>query len=138
MDDYNDMDNIIDEIKVCKQISGELCGHIIERKANYASVRFVPTKVMISDDNMLIHYGFIFSSASFCAHSAVNRQNSIVIYSEVKFLSPIELGSEVIFKASALQSDLKKREVLVEGFLFDIKIFDAIFHIVIFEQNILV
>lgn len=136
MDEHNDIENVIDESKVYKQINNELCGYIIERKANYASVRFMPTKVMISDDNMLVHYGFIFSSASFCAISAVNRPNSIIIYSEVKFLSPLELGNEVIFKANVLQTDLKKREVLVEGFLFDIKIFDAMFHIVIFEQNI--
>ena len=91
---------------------------------------------MIVDDNMIIHYGFIFSSASFCAISAVNKPNSIIIYSEVKFLSPVELGNEIIFKANTLQSDLKKREVLVEGYLFNIKIFDAMFHIVIFEQSI--
>lgn len=136
MDRHNDIEDIVDESKVCKQINNELCGYIIERRTNYASVRFTPTKAMISDDNMLIHYGFIFSSASFCAISAVNRPNSIIIYSEVKFLSPLELGNEIIFKANVLQSDLKKREVSVEGFLFNIKIFDAMFHIVVFEQNI--
>lgn len=132
----NILEENIDESKIYKKINNELCGNIIERRANYASVRFTPTQAMITDDNMLIHYGFIFSSASFCAISAVNRPNAIIIYSEVKFLSPLELGNEVIFKAKVLQSDLKKREVLVEGFLFNIKIFDAIFHIVVFEQNI--
>ena len=136
MDENINLDSTINEERVYKRIDSELCGNIIERKDNYASVRFVPTKKMIVDDNMIIHYGFIFSSASFCAISAVNKPNSIIIYSEVKFLSPVELGNEIIFKANTLQSDLKKREVLVEGYLFNIKIFDAMFHIVIFEQSI--
>ena len=136
MNENINLDSTINEERVYKRIDSELCGNIIERKDNYASVRFVPTKKMIVDDNMIIHYGFIFSSASFCAISAVNKPNSIIIYSEVKFLSPVELGNEIIFKANTLQSDLKKREVLVEGYLFNIKIFDAMFHIVIFEQSI--
>lgn len=136
MNENINLDSIVNEERVYKRVDSELCGTVIERKDNYASVKFVPTKKMIVDDNMIIHYGFIFSSASFCAISAVNKPNSIIIYSEVKFLSPVELGNEIIFKANTLQSDLKKREVLVEGYLFNIKIFDAMFHIVIFEQSI--
>lgn len=125
----------ISEIRICKKISRSLCGEISEMAKNYAVVKFNPTQEMIADDNMIIHYGFIFNSASFCALSAVNEPNSIIIYSEVKFLSPLELGNEVTFKATALHSDLKKREVSVEGFLYNIKIFDAIFHIVVFEKS---
>lgn len=125
----------ISELRICKKISRSLCGEISEMAKNYAVVKFNPTQEMIADDNMIIHYGFIFNSASFCALSAVNEPNSIIIYSEVKFLSPLELGNEVTFKATALHSDLKKREVSVEGFLYNIKIFDAIFHIVVFEKS---
>lgn len=123
------------EIRICKKISRSLCGEITQMEKNSAVVKFNPTQEMIADDNMIIHYGFIFNSASFCALSAVNEPNSIIIYSEVKFLSPLELGNEVTFKATALHSDLKKREVSVEGFLYNIKIFDAIFHIVVFEKS---
>lgn len=125
----------ISEIRICKKISRSLCGEITQMAKNSAVVKFNPTQEMIADDNMIIHYGFIFNSASFCALSAVNEPNSIIIYSEVKFLSPLELGNEVTFKATALHSDLKKREVSVEGFLYNIKIFDAIFHIVVFEKS---
>ncbi len=52
----------------------------------------------------------------------------------MKFLAPLELGNEVIFKANAMHSDLKKREISVEGFMYNVKIFDAIFHIVVFEK----
>ncbi|RDU64095.1 PaaI family thioesterase [Helicobacter sp. MIT 14-3879] len=125
----------INELKIYKKINKELCGEIAEIEPNKAIVKFTPSEKMIIDDSMIIHYGFVFSSASFCAMAAVNKPNSMIIYSEVKFLSPIELGNEVTFKANSLQSDLKKREVLVEGFLYNIKIFDAIFHIVVFEKS---
>ncbi len=124
------------ELRIYKKINKDFCGEIIEIDKNKASVKFIPTDKMITDDNMLVHYGFIFSSASFCAMAAINKPNSMIIYSEVKFFSPIEVGNEITFKANALQSDLKKREVVVEGFLYNIKIFDAIFHIVVFDKSI--
>lgn len=126
----------IDELRIYKKINKDLCGEIVNLSKNKAVVKFVPTEKMVVDDNMLVHYGFVFSSASFCAIAAVNQPHSMIIYSETKFLSPIELNSEITFKAHALQSDLKKREVVVEGFLYNIKIFDAIFHIVVFDKNI--
>lgn len=133
--DNDELFEINDDLRVCKKINNDLCGELIKIARNKAEVRFVPTESMIIDDNMLIHHGFIFSAASFCAMAAVNEPNSMVIYSETKFLSPIELNSDVIFKAHALQSDTKKREVMVEGFLYNIKIFDAIFHIIVFDKS---
>ena len=114
-----------------------MCGEITKISKNKAEVRFIPTESMITDDNLLIHHGFIFSAASLCAMAAVNEPNSMIIYSETKFLSPIELNSDVTFKSHALQNDTKKREVMVEGFLYNIKIFDAIFHIIVFDKSIL-
>lgn len=124
-----------DEQKVCKKISRDLCGEIIKQTKNKAEVRFVPVESMIMDDNMLIHHGFVFCAASFCAMSAVNEPNSMIIYSETKFLSPIELNNDITFKGRALQSDTKKREVVVEGFLYNIKVFDATFHIIVFDKS---
>ncbi len=124
-----------DELKICKKINRDLCGEIIKLSKNKAEIRFTPTESMITDDNLLIHHGFIFSSASFCAMAAVNEPNSMIIYSETKFLSPIELNGEIIFKSHALQNGAKKREVIVEGFLYNIKVFDAIFHVIIFDKS---
>ena len=115
MNENINLDSIVNEERVYKRIDSELCGTVIERKDNYASVKFVPTKKMIVDDNMIIHYGFIFSSASFCAISAVNKPNSIIIYSEVKFLSPVELGNEI--KASNCSSILPKQKNTLQDLL---------------------
>lgn len=125
----------INELRIYKKINREFCGELVlPLEKSRAVVKFTPNEKMVADDKMLIHYGFIFNSASFCAMAAVNEPNSIIIYSEVKFLSPLELGNEVIFKANSTHSDLKKREISVEGFLYNIKIFDAIFHIVVFDK----
>lgn len=133
--DNNELFQPNDEQKVCKKINRDLCGEIIKQTKNKAEVKFIPTESMIMDDNMLIHHGFIFNAASFCAMSAVNEANSMIVYAETKFLSPIELNSEVTFKGNALQGDTKKREVAVEGFLYNIKVFDAIFHIIVFDKS---
>lgn len=135
MDEDELLEEGIDELRICKKINKDLCGEIIKLHKNTAEVRFIPTEKMLLDDNMVVHYGFIFSSASFCALAAVNEPNAMIIYAETKFLSPIELNSEVVFKSHALQSDLKKREVVVEGFLYNIKVYDAIFHIIVFDKS---
>ena len=68
--------------------------------------------------------------------AAINKKYSVLIAADVKFLAPIELGHEVIFKAESIQSDTKKCEVKVEGYPLDIKIFDSIFHIAVFDKKI--
>ncbi|RDU56169.1 thioesterase [Helicobacter sp. MIT 00-7814] len=124
-----------DELLICTRLHS--CGDVIENTKGKAHVRFVPDEKMIADidgSNKLIHSGYLFSAASYAAMVAINKRHSIMIAADVKFLSPIELGHEVFFKATALQNDTKKCEVKVEGFLLDIKIFDSIFHIAVFDK----
>lgn len=117
-------------------MSSNVVGTLTELQRNKAVVQFVPTEKMIMDDSKIIHCGFVFNSASFAAMAAINKKYSVLIAADVKFLAPIELGHEVIFKAEALQSDTKKCEVKVEGYLLDIKIFDSLFHIAVFDKKI--
>lgn len=131
------MDEMLEneELRICKKINKDFCGELVRLAKNEAEVSFIPNEKMTSDENNIIHCGFVFNAAAFCAMAAVNAPNSTIIYSETKFLSPIELNCELTLKARALQSDLKKREVVVEGFLYNIKIYDAMFHIVVFDKN---
>ena len=92
---------------------------------------------MALDKNGLIHSGYLFSSAAYAALLAVNDANAIVIGAEVKFLAPIEVGNNVEFRAETLQEDTKKREVKVEGFVLDIKIFDAMIYVAVFDRHVL-
>lgn len=126
----------VDDLQVCMEMPQNVVGEITELYRNKAIVRFVPTEKMIMDESKMIHAGFVFNSASYAAMVALNRKYSVIIASDVKFFAPIELGHEVIFKAEAVQSDTKKCEVKVEGFLLDIKIFDSMFHIAVFDKKI--
>ena len=125
-----------DDLIVCTQMSPSVVGDLVDLQRNKAVVHFVPTDKMAMDESKMIHAGFVFNSASFAAMAAINKKYSVLIAADVKFLAPIELGHEVIFKAEAIQSDTKKCEVKVEGYLLDIKIFDSIFHIAVFDKKI--
>lgn len=122
--------------KVCQNIDSNN-GAIKELKNRQASVMLETTSKMILDKSGLVHTGNLYSSAAYSALLAVNNPNAIIIGVEMKFLAPIELGNEVLFKAQCLQEDTKKQEVKVEGFVLDIKIFDAMFFVAVFDKHIL-
>lgn len=125
-----------DDLVVCTEMSPNVIGELLELYQNKAIVKFAPSERMIMDESKMIHTGFVFNAASFAAMAAINKKYSVLIAADVKFLAPIELGHEVTFKAEAIQSDTKKCEVKVEGFLLDIKIFDSLFHIAVFDKKI--
>ena len=125
-----------DDLLICTEMSPSVVGELLELYSNKAVVRFSPTERMIMDESKMIHAGFVFNAASFAAMAAINKKYSVLIAADVKFLAPIELGHEVTFKAEAIQSDTKKCEVKVEGYLLDIKIFDSLFHIAVFDKKI--
>lgn len=111
-------------------------GEVRELKKGQAKVWLVTTPAMSVDHMGLVHAGFLFSSASFAAMCAVNDPNAILIGADTKFLAPIEVGNEVEFRAKALQNDTKKREVKVEGYVLDIKVFDAMLYVAMFDHHI--
>ena len=125
-----------DDLQVCTSMPSNIVGELVELYRNKAVVRFRPNERMIMDESKMIHAGFVFNAASFAAMAAINKKYSVLIASDVKFLAPIELGHEITFKAQAIQSDTKKCEVKVVGFLLDIKIFDSLFHIAVFDKKI--
>ncbi|MCH5323286.1 MAG: hypothetical protein J1E31_06925 [Helicobacter sp.] len=142
-DDFEEEEELLskpdyDEVvqRVCHNID-PINGTIQELKYGEAKVLLETSAKMVTDKSGLVHSGNIFSSAAYASLLAVNHPNGIVIGSEVKFLAPIELGNQITFAAKTLQEDTKKREVKVEGFVLDIKVFDAIFYIAVFEKHVL-
>lgn len=135
-EDNQELDILGNEEKVIyKKIDSSICGELLVLSKNKAEVSFVPKESMICDDK-IIHSGFIFGAASYAAMCAINKKNSLIITSETKFFAPVELGQEVLFRAVALQSEGKKCEVKVEGLLLDIKIFEGIFAVAIFDKKL--
>ena len=126
----------IDRLAVCTGINTEICGELIDIGENTAEVLFSTAVIMLSDGERSIHLGFLFNAAAYAALCAINKKNSIIISSETKFLAPIEIGQEILFRAVALQNGFKKCEVKVEGFLLDIKVFEGFFHIAIFDKKL--
>ena len=92
--------------KVCQNIDPSN-GIIKELKDGQANVLLETTSKMILDKTGLVHSGNLYSSAAYSALLAVNNPNAIIIGVEMKFLAPIELGNEVLFKAQSLQEDTK-------------------------------
>lgn len=126
----------IDKLNTCIGINTELCGELVKLEENSADVIFSTAAIMLSDGEKAIHTGFIYNSACYAALCAINKKNSIIIASDTKFLAPIELGHEIIFRAQALQNGFKKCEVKVEGYLLDIKVFEGNFNIAIFDKKL--
>ncbi|RDU71980.1 thioesterase [Helicobacter aurati] len=127
--------NHLEDRSIAKDLNFKFSGELVGLANNLSKVVFTPIPEMCVDSR-LIHSGFVFSSAAHAALTALNKKNSLIIGADVKFLAPIELGHEVIFKAEALQDDTKKCEIKVEGFLLDIKIFYGIFYVAVFDKKI--
>lgn len=125
-----------DKLLVYTDADADLCGKLISLTQNQSMVQFTPSKKMAMDNSGVIAAGFIFNAAAYAAYTALNKRHSVMIGVDAKFLAPIEIGHEIIFKGSTIQHDLKKCEVKVDGFLLDIKIFEAIFQIVVFHTPI--
>ncbi len=126
----------IEKLHTCTHVNAELCGELVRMDKDSAEVVFSTNAVMLSDEEKEIHMGFVFNSAAYAALCAVNKANSVVIASECKFLAPIELGHEILFKATAIQNGLKKCEVKVEGFLLNIKVFEGLFQVAVFDKKL--
>ncbi|WP_027327063.1 hypothetical protein [Helicobacter pametensis] len=134
MEDILEQHNL--ELSVCNALKPDLCGRIAKLTEEEAIIIFNPTKQMISDESNLIHSGFIFSAANYAAMCLVNQPNALTIKSEVQFLAPIEFEQEIIFLATIKQSNNRKYEIFVKGTLLDIKIFEALFHISLFDKQL--
>ena len=132
MEENFEQNNI--ELQACNSLKSELVGSIVKITYEEVITKFIPTKQMISDESNLIHSGFIFNAANYAAMCLVNQPNAITIGSE--FLAPVEFEQEMMFLATIKQSNNKKFEIIVRGTLLDIKIFEATFHIAVFEKQL--
>lgn len=134
MEENFDQSNI--ELLSCTALKSELVGSILKMTYEEVITKFVPTKQMISDESNLIHSGFIFNAANYAAMCLVNQPHAITIGAEVEFLAPVEFEQEMMFLATIKQSNAKKFEISVKGTLLDIKIFESVFHIAVFDKQL--
>ena len=119
------------------RINQDLSGEIVKLEHGYVEVRLTTTPEMVADSVGLIHGGFIFSAADFAAMAAVNEKNVVLVASDCQFLSPVKFHDEVNFVARVRHKEGRKRNVHVEAFVLDIKVFEGEFKTVITEKHVL-
>lgn len=124
-------------VQTHESINHALCGEITKLEDGYVETRLVTTSEMVADDQGLVHGGFIFGGADYAAMLGVNERNVVLVGSECQFLSPVKFHDEVNFKAKVRHKDGRKRNVHVEGFVLDIKVFEGEFKTVITERHVL-
>ena len=120
---------------VASMINMHFCGQPSEIKKDEAKVTLT-TREDMEVDSGITHTAFVRAAVGFAALCAINKKNSIIIGSDVKFLAPVETNQTVEFKAKTVLGDMRKCEVKVEGFVLNIKIFDGMFYIVIFDKKL--
>jgi len=124
-------------IQTHQRINQSLSGEVMIMEDGYVEVSLITTPDMLADDMGLIHGGFVFSAADYAAMLAVNEPNVVLVASDCQFLSPVKLHQEVIVKARVRHKEGRKRNVHVEAFVLDIKVFDGEFKTVITEKHVL-
>lgn len=126
-----------EDLKTHVKIKRSLCGTIIDMDQGYSKVTLQTTNEMIVDEYGLIHSGFIFSAADYAAAVAVNEENLVIIGAKTKFLAPAKLNDLIEFEAHAKFEDSRKREIKVNGYINDIRVFEGVFQAIILENHIL-
>ncbi len=133
--EYDNEEKVI--LQTHEKINQNLSGEITLLKIGYVELLLKTTPEMLADEKGLIHGGFIFSAADYAAMAAVNEKNVVLVAGETQFLSPVKLYDEVKFIAKVRQKEGRKRNVHVEAFVYDIKVFEGEFKTVITEKHIL-
>ncbi|MFA6191190.1 MAG: hotdog domain-containing protein [Sulfurimonas sp.] len=137
LDDYreHDIDRVM--LQTHQRINQDLSGEIVKHEIGYAEVTLVTTTDMLADDLGLIHGGFIFCAADYAAMAAVNERNVVLVGSDTQFLSPVKLGDIVNVIARVRHKEGRKRNIHVEAFVLDIKVFEGEFKTVITDRHVL-
>ncbi len=136
IEDYKDEKEPV-LVQTHELINENLNGEIITLEEGYVELRLTTINEMVADSEGLIHGGFIFSSADYAAMLAVNKRNVVLVASDCQFLSPVKLHDEVSVIARVRHKEGRKRNVHVEAFVLDIKVFEGEFKTVITERHVL-
>ncbi|MEA2072287.1 MAG: PaaI family thioesterase [Campylobacterota bacterium] len=133
--DYEEKEEI--SIRTHERVSIDLCGEVTLMERGHVETKLTTNADMVADDIGLVHGGFIFGAADYAAMLAVNEKNVVLVASSCQFLSPVKFHDEVDFIAQVRHQEGRKRNVYVEGYVLDIKVFEGEFKTVITERHVL-
>lgn len=120
-------------LKIDKSLSGE----VVELSEGYAKLRLKTDSRMVADDMGLVHGGFIFSLADFCAMACVNEPNVVLAQASIRFLKPVKVGEEIFSEGRIIREEGKKRWVQVEVKRGEEKVAEGEFLCVVPERHVL-
>jgi len=113
-------------------------GRLVELSETGAKVILETTEDMAVDEEGLVHGGFTFGAADFCAMATVNEPYVVLVKAtNCEFLAPVKVGDAVEFVSEILMKEKRKVEIKVTGRLHDIKVFEGIFSCVILDKHVL-
>jgi acyl-coenzyme A thioesterase PaaI-like protein len=112
-------------------------GQLIEIGEDTAKVRLEATEEMAVDEEGLIHGGFTFGAADFCAMATVNEPFVVLVRSQCEFMAPVKVGDVVEFVSETVMKEKRKQEIKVTGYLNEIKVFEGMFGCVVLDKHVL-
>ena len=113
-------------------------GRVIEITEEGAKVLLETTPDMAVDEEGLVHGGFTFGAADFCAMASVNEPYVVLVKAtNCEFMAPVKVGDKVEFTGEILMREKRKVEVKVIGTLNEIKVFEGLFSCVVLDNHVL-
>jgi len=113
-------------------------GRVVEITENGAKVVLETTEDMAVDEEGLVHGGFTFGAADFCAMASVNEPYVVLVKAtNCEFMAPVKVGDVVEFVGEILMKEKRKVEVKVTGTLKEIKVFEGLFSCIVLDTHVL-
>ena len=113
-------------------------GRLIEITEEGAKVLLETTPDMAVDEEGLVHGGFTFGAADFCAMASVNEPYVVLVKAtNCEFMAPVKVGDKVEFEGEIMMKEKRKVEVKVVGTLNDVKVFEGLFSCVVLDNHVL-
>jgi uncharacterized protein (TIGR00369 family) len=125
------------QLKTHLKIDQELSGTPVEVGEGYAVVELKTKENMRADEKNLVHGGFIFSLADYCAMLTVNEPTVVLASAKVDFKKPVVVGDTLRAEGRLLRAEGKKRWVEVKVYRNQDLVFFGEFLCVVPDKHVL-
>jgi len=125
------------QLRTHLKIDQELSGTPVEVGEGYAVVELKTKENMRADEKNLVHGGFIFSLADYCAMLTVNEPTVVLASAKVDFKKPVVVGDTLRAEGRLLRAEGKKRWVEVKVYRNQDLVFFGEFLCVVPDKHVL-
>ncbi|MFZ8861869.1 MAG: PaaI family thioesterase [Thermocrinis sp.] len=125
------------QLRTHLKIDQELSGTPVEVGEGYAVVELKTKENMRADEKNLVHGGFIFSLADYCAMLTVNEPTVVLASAKVDFKKPVVVGDTLRAEGRLLRTEGKKRWVEVKVYRNQDLVFLGEFLCVVPDKHVL-